>query len=106
MRIAGTAVLLGMFIGALMVKSETNYHHHSFAVTSVSPIVVQDLGAGGGFVVGTDGIARTCPDAKNVAEYIRPEGKGAALFFTYASTKAVIVSTPERGYTLACLKVE
>lgn len=99
-----------MILGAWMaidVWAQANFHHRAFTVTAVAPIVVTDLGSGGGFVVGTDGVARTCPDTKFVAEYLRPEGKGSQqLFFQYFDRKAVLISTPDHGYTLACLKVE
>lgn len=104
-RMAGIPVMVGLIFVSFAL-AQANYHHRAFAVTTVAPIVVTDLSTGGGFVVGTDGVARTCPDAKYVAEYIRAEGKGSQLFFQYFDRKVVLISTPDHGYTLACLKVE
>lgn len=95
--------LLMMLLG----MADANYHTRAYNVTTVPAVVVTNLAAGSGFVVGTDGIARTCPDAKNVGIYLRGEYKGAPLAFSMVLNRsAQIVSTPTHGYTIACLKVE
>jgi hypothetical protein len=103
-----TAGLLGAFIGVAAMKSQTDYHHRAYIVTAVAPIVVTPPSPSG-FVLGTDGVARTCPDQKNVGEYVRqedPKNKAPLIFAYVMSNKAVLISTPEHGFTIACLKVE
>jgi hypothetical protein len=104
-KVKSLAILV--LVGATIVFAvDGNYHHHAYTVTTVAPIIVTPPSPTG-FVLGTDGIARTCPDQKNVGEYVRQEGKGAPMVFAYVmSSKAVIISTPEHGFTIACLKVE
>ena len=98
-----TAVV--MILGAAALVAVPVARTPAFRVTAVAPIVVE-LNSGSGFVVGTDGIARSCPDAVGVGVFVRREGKGDPNVFMSVLRSAIIVSIPGKAFTLACLKVE
>lgn len=81
---------------------------HVNTVTAVQPIVVSKftLGAPITYVIGADGVARTCPDIKGVGAFIRVETAKSPNVFQYVLPGSMLRSTDKVAYTLACLKVE
>ena len=89
-----------------LYAAETGARTPAFRVTSLPPITVDNIASGVGFVGGTDGVPRTCPNEAGVGVFVRGEGKGATNAFVSIDRNAMVISTPTHGYTIACLKVD
>lgn len=78
----------------------------SYHVSAVEPIIISKFQMGGGFVIGSDGTARTCPNEKNVGVYIRDEKARGQDVFLSVPRSAPIISNGEHVLSIACLKIE
>lgn len=94
-----------IFIALLLFGPQ--YHSvRAYDVTSVPPILLHILPLDTGFVIGTDGQARNCPNTPNVHTYVRSEDKGAQDVFVDVPRDRVIISNAEHQFTIACIVVK
>lgn len=103
-----TLIILALVSASMggLYAAVTGTRTPSFRVTSLPPIVVTNIASGVGFVGGTDGVARTCPDESNVGVYVRLESKAFSNTFQGIDRKMQLISSPGKGFTIACLKVD
>lgn len=100
--------MMSSFLLALLLlqpKAATSPGVHT--VTSIPPIVTMKFEFGvKTYVIGADGIARTCPDVKGVGVFVRDESVRNQNAFVYVAPGSMIRSSPAKIFTMACLKIE
>lgn len=105
-KVAFRIVLLCSILAGTVAIATSPDTTRNYSVTSVPTVVVTRFESGQTVVIGSDGIARTCPVDKGVAPYIRVEAKDSPNVFQYVFPGTFIQNRKDRSFTLACLKIQ
>jgi hypothetical protein len=97
------SAILAVFL--LVAPTPKTVPTRAYRVSSVDPILVSKFTEGRPVVIGPDGAARGCPDLPGIGTFVRPEGKSYPNMFENVNS-GFVMSTKDRAFTIACLKIE